>query len=395
MKVYDFLNILDDRFPTSTDKERMAENFLRKKDELHVCDLDLALIFLGMAIRFGNIDIKVLLVERHELLTAIADSSYAKYFAPELFQTDVITVDDAKRAKDVTEAVFIGIISKKINAEIVQAIANHELLNEIDVKLLDVTKSNVINASDKVKIEIQCGKYCSFALSQTRYKIIGDIILTNLSDEVIKDAKLVIVSDPILIEFSDINVPLINPHQPIAITEFDISPHIEQLMKLQEKVAGTITVKLVVGDDKLVSITAEIEYFSYDTWFERYIQGSTALFVTPNDVAVQNTIGLVAKEMQALSGSSSLSDYQVGDKNNVILQLKALFNTLHKEAIAYITVPPSYENVGQKIRLPHDVLVHKQGTCLDLAILFLACAERMGLNAFLIRKTGLRFRVFS
>ena len=56
MKVYDLLKQLNDRFPTSTDKERMVENFFRKREELHVCDLDLALIFLGMTIHFKNID---------------------------------------------------------------------------------------------------------------------------------------------------------------------------------------------------------------------------------------------------------------------------------------------------------------------------------------------------
>lgn len=387
MKIYDLLKQLNDRFPTSTDKDRMIENFFRKKDELHVCDLDMALILLGMTIRFGNIDARGFFGERKELLVAIVDSSYAKYFASELFRTDVITVDDEKRSKDIAEAVIEGILSLKLKNDAVQAIDNHELINPIDVKLLDVTKSKVINASNKVKIEIHCNKYYSFALSQTKYKIISDIIITNLSDDPIKDGKLVISSDPAYIEFSDVIIPLVNPHQPIEINEFDVNTHIEQLMELQEKVSGLITVKLVVGEDELVSITTEIEYFSYDTWLENAMNGSTALFVTPNDVAVQNTIGLVAKEMQILSGSPSLPDYQVGDKNNVVHQLKALYNTLHKEAIAYITVPPSYENVGQKIRLPHDVLVHKQGTCLDLSILFIACAERMGLNAFLVRKS--------
>ena len=390
MKIINLLKQLKDRFPTLTDKKRMVENLFKKREELHICDFDLALVFIGIATHF-NIDTREFFNERKELIIAIADSSYAKYFAPDLFQSDVFVVDDEKRSNDVVAAVADAVFSMRVDNNGINAIDEHELLTEIDIKLLDVTKSKVVNVSDKVKIEIHCNKYYSFALSQTKYKIISDIIVTNLSDEAIKDAKLVIISDPSYIEFSVINVPLINPHQPIAITEFDINTHIEQVMELQEKICGTLTIKLLLGEEELVSLTTEIEYFSYDTWLENAINGSTALFVTPNDVAVQNTVALVAKEMESLSGSSSLPDYQVGDKNNVVMQLKALFNTLHKEAIAYITVPPSYEIVGQKIRLPHDVLVHKQGTCLDLSILFLACAERMGLNSFLVRKSGHAF----
>lgn len=391
MTINDLLKQLNERFPTSSDKKRMVENLFRKREELHICDLDLALIFLGIAMYLGTSDQIAYFAERHELLMAIVDSSYARYFAPHLFDSDVVTVDDAKRSEELLQAVTDGIFNCKLAKGTGEAILKHELLKPIDVKLLDTTKSKVVNSSDVLKIEIRCNNAYSFALSQTNFKIISDIVLTNLSDNEIKDAKLIITSDPNYVEISEISVPLINPHQPIAVNEFNINPHLEQLMELQEKVVGTLTVKLVVGEEVLGSLTTEINYFSYDTWLERVMSGSTALFVTPNEVAVQNAVGLVAKEMQNLTGSSSLPDYQMGDKNNVVSQLKALYNTLHNEAIAYITVPPSYEGVGQKIRLPHDVLVHKQGTCLDLSILFIACAERMGLNPFLVRISGHAF----
>ena len=77
MKIYDLLKQLNDRFPTSTDKERMVENLFRKREELHVCDLDLALIFLGMTIHFKSIDARGFFGERKELLMAVANYSKA------------------------------------------------------------------------------------------------------------------------------------------------------------------------------------------------------------------------------------------------------------------------------------------------------------------------------
>ena len=392
MIINDLLEQLKERFPTPYDKKIMVDNLFKKREELHICDLDLSLIFLGIALFLGTSE-QLYYFRRHdELIMSIVDSSYAKYFAPHLFISDVTTVDDTKRNEELFQAVKDGILNCKFAKETGEAILNHELFKAIDVRLLDTAKSKIINASDVIKIEVHCNNAYSFALSQTSFKIINDIVLTNLSDNVIKDAELVITSDPNYVEISKISVPLINPHQPISVTEFNINPHLGQLMELQEKVVGTLTVKLTVGDETLSSLTTEINYLSYDTWLERVMSGSTALFVTPNEVSVQNAVGLVAKEMQKLTGDSSLPDYQYEDKNNVISQLKALYNTLHKEAIAYITIPPSYENnFGQKIRLPHDVLVHKQGTCLDLSILFIACAERMGLNPFLVIISGHAF----
>ncbi len=391
MRVIDFLKQAKDRCPTELDQSRMVGRFLKKTDEMHICDLDAALLLLGLAFYFRNVDALTYVIEHKKLIAAISDSSYAKYFAPQLFENDVVGVDDKTRAEEVEKAISQAISNLRLSSDCAKKVYDHELINEIDARFFDGSTSQIINVSDKVKIEVHCNKYYSFGLSQTNYEIISSVMLTNLSDEPIKDAKFVISSDPDYIEFSDINVPLINPHQPLEILDFDVNPHLEKLMDLLEKVTGSVTAKLVVGEEELVSISTPIEYFSYDTWLENALEGSTALFVTPNDIAVQNVVGLVAKEMQKLSGSSALPDYQTGDKNNVILQLKALYNTLHNQAIAYITLPPSYEGVGQKIRLPHDVLVHKQGTCIDLAILFIACAERMGLNPFLIRISGHAF----
>lgn len=391
MKILELLRQLDNRFPTVSDKERMVENLFRKRDDLHICDLDLALVFIAITIQFKNIDARLYFSEREELIEALIDSSYAKYFAPELFQSDVITVDEQKRQSEVRETVVESLSNGRIARGGLEAINEHELLTEIDIKLLDHTKSKSINASENLKIELRSNNVYSFALSQTKFKIISDIILTNLSDKPLKNGKLIISSDPEFVEISEINIPLINSNQSIAVTEFDVKPKLEKLLGLHEKVIGILTIKYILDEEELVSISSDINYFSYDTWLENAMSGSTALFVTPNETSVKNVCALTAKELQTLTGSPSLSDYQTGDKKNVIQQLKALYNALHKEAIAYITIPPSYESVGQKIRIPHDVLVYKQGTCLDLSILFVSCAENLGLNSFLVRTHGHAF----
>ncbi len=391
MKINELLETLKTRFPTESDRTLMAENFYKRRKELHVCDLDMALILLGMSCNFGAGATNELVGSTRELLNAVKDSSYAKLLAPLSFKDDLVTVDEEKRRKEIEHEVGVNIRKGTIPQEAYEAILSHELLSEIDVKSLDVTKANVMNVGEASKIEIHCNRYYSFALSQTRYRLISDIVLTNLSEEPIKDAKLVITSDPAYVEFSDVKVALINPKQPIAITEFDVKPHLEELMGLAEKVAGSLTVKLVQGEETLVSITTEVDYFSYDTWLERALTGSSALFLTPNDVAIQNTLGLVGKELQELCGDPSITDYQSGDKDKVALQLKALYNVLREEGIAYISVPASYESVGQKLRLPHDVLVHKQGTCIDLALLYCTCAEAMGLHPFLTLVKGHAF----
>ena len=80
MTIAELLKKINERFPSSTEKERMVENLYTKRSELHISDLDLALIFIGITIYFKNISALSLFAERKELLLAIVDSSFAKFF---------------------------------------------------------------------------------------------------------------------------------------------------------------------------------------------------------------------------------------------------------------------------------------------------------------------------
>ena len=390
MIITELIKAIEAKFPSKDEQSKMIENLIRKKNELHICDLDFVLILLGFSDYF-NVRHPIEYLKGHnELLLSIVDSSLAKYFAPNFFKTDAVPVDDNERCKVLVNEIN-ETINEQLNDEVKVEIYNHELLKEVDIDYLVEKKVEAFQNSSKFKIEVNSDKVFSFGLSQTNFKILKDIIITNNGDKEIKDARLVLSSDPSYVEFNEIKIPLLNPNQPISINEFEMNPHIEQLMDLKEKVVGVLNIKLFLGDVELASITSEISYYSFDTTFESVIPGSNALFVTPNDVAVDNTVGLVAKELEFLTGDSSLCDYQRNDKNHVFNQLKALYNTIHNQAIAYITTSPSFENVGQKIRLPHDVLVHKQGNCLELAVLFASCAENMGLNPFLVIVEGHAF----
>ena len=59
--------------------------------------------------------------------------------------------------------------------------------------------------------------------------------------------------------------------------------------------------------------------------------------------------------------------------------------------VRYINPPPSFEETGQKIRAPHEVLVDRWGTCLDLATTYAAALEQAGLNPVLVLCDGHAF----
>jgi hypothetical protein len=59
--------------------------------------------------------------------------------------------------------------------------------------------------------------------------------------------------------------------------------------------------------------------------------------------------------------------------------------------ISYINPPASFEPLGQKVRLPRDIMNAKMGTCLDLTYFECSLLERAGLNPVLFAIKGHAF----
>ena len=95
-----------------------------------------------------------------------------------------------------------------------------------------------------------------------------------------------------------------------------------------------------------------------------------ATFVLPNHDAV---VGLCTEVVAAVGRSAPARDV-----------LAAIFALLTEQwTLLYSDEPPSWTLNGQKIRLPHQVLVDAaarrgEGTCIDLALLVAACLENLG-----------------
>lgn len=71
--------------------------------------------------------------------------------------------------------------------------------------------------------------------------------------------------------------------------------------------------------------------------------------------------------------------------------MAAVYTAITEQQIIYSTIPASFEEYGQRIRLTDSVLAQKLGTCLDMALLYASCLEAIGLNALLIIARGHAF----
>jgi hypothetical protein len=123
-----------------------------------------------------------------------------------------------------------------------------------------------------------------------------------------------------------------------------------------------------------------------DSLFDKNNNGPLlAAYVTKIDDPVKQLAGYISEAAGGVAAA--------GKPEDAIKWLRAAYNTELLNNIVYQT--PSSEDFGQDIKYPRDVLRAKSGTCVDLAILYSALAESVGLHAYLMLVPGHCFSVIS
>lgn len=177
----------------------------------------------------------------------------------------------------------------------------------------------------------------------------------------------------------------------IRIKDFEIKLAANKLASLTEKTASYFTITIhtdCITEEKSKEVFCKsypIEVMTYDYWLGTCeMPQSLVSFVTPNHPAISKIVISAAKHLKALFGFSAFYEYQTQKPQDVIKQVAAVYYALHEEGIVYRSMPPNYEEVGQRITLPVQVLQNKIANCIELSILFASVLESIGINCTII-----------
>lgn len=167
-------------------------------------------------------------------------------------------------------------------------------------------------------------------------------------------------------------VPSVAPQQRVAVTMPALA--IDSAM-LERQVEHTmVRVSVALGETRLAGGPTHLALLPHNEWSLRPEHRlSLAAFVLPNHPTVAgSTIAAVGSSRQLEAESALTHLYQ------------HLAEGWH---LAYRDEPPGASPLSQRIRLPHQILPEMlwaarqgEGTCLDLALLFAGCLERLGLQ---------------
>lgn len=232
----------------------------------------------------------------------------------------------------------------------------------------------------------------NFAMQQNFIPFIRNLTVSNEGDEDISDVKLTITFDPGFAKTYAYDISNVPAGQSVEISPLRIILSTEILFSLTEAISGTVSFSLTKDDSELYHKDTPVQLLSFNEWSGLAFDPELiAAFVTPNHPEIAKVISEASVYLKKWADTTAFSAYQRQNPNFVKQQMAAIYTALCARKIAYNMPPASFEYIGQKVRLANTVLEIKQGTCLDLAVLYASCLEAVGMNPLIIFISGHAF----
>jgi very-short-patch-repair endonuclease len=243
-----------------------------------------------------------------------------------------------------------------------------------------------------VSVKLDYDRTVNYAMQQNDVPVVKALRIFNGTDATLRDIKVRIIMEPAFAVPWESRITCINPCEIFNLGVVDLQLAHDFLASLTERVAGTLLVEVLHDDVVLSTSSHRIDVLAYDEWNGlQSIPEILAAFVTPNHPVVESVLSDTAGVLGAWTGNSSISGYQSRDPQRVAFAAAAIYASLQKRKIRYINPPASFEESGQKIRLPDRIQESRLATCLDLTVLFASCLEQAGLHPLVVITTGHAF----
>lgn len=255
------------------------------------------------------------------------------------------------------------------------------------------------NNNNKILLDIDIKNQYDYILYQTNlsyrrinkieknnsFSLINTLKISNYDSNDYEDLTLKVTSNSPFIKFNDSFISFVNSNQVVYIDNIEPIINYDELYNLNEPIDVILNFELLNNNQKiLISKTVNFQLSPFiQSSFPYKFNELYSCFVTPNDFNIDALIPSFIEELSKINGEKRFLGYQNNDIKNIISEMMAIFNGLYQFKIAYSNPPASFEYF-QKVRIPSSVLKTHGGTCLDLAILYCACLENVGLHPILI-----------
>ena len=247
-----------------------------------------------------------------------------------------------------------------------------------------------------IELNIEYLKGVNFALTNNGIATCQSLTMKNLGED-LHDV-CVECSGEYFTQTRSAVIPLLPKGEVMRLSDFCIKPDSEKMISFTESVNTTFNIKVwadYANEESRQEVFAndyDIRLLAYDQWLGiDVLPQSLSAFVMPNHPAISKVVVEAAAILKQVTGQSSFNEYQTRNPDDVLKQVAAVYAAIHQQGIVYRALPASFEQSGQRITLPYQVLESKLGNCVELTILFASVLEAIGINTGLIIQKGHAF----
>lgn len=177
----------------------------------------------------------------------------------------------------------------------------------------------------------------------------------------------------------------LGPDSSMAISDRDVELKEGYLADLTESMQASVHLRLRSSTGVVAEQRYPIELLARNQWGGAgSMPELLAAFCMPNDPAIDKVLKSTSDVLRRAGRPDGIDGYKAGSRQRVWELASAVWSAACGYQISYVLPPASFEQEGQKVRVPSQVLDGSVGTCLDTALLFAATLEQAGLNPILL-----------
>ncbi|MFT4625921.1 MAG: very-short-patch-repair endonuclease [Myxococcota bacterium] len=241
-------------------------------------------------------------------------------------------------------------------------------------------------------LQLQHQPVIQLALQQAGFPAVHRVRLHWSGEAPLHDVALRLTVDPAVATPLELHVERIAPDGEAVFETVDLALSVDALVAQVERAEGHLRVEATVDGEVVASTLGDVAILPYNAWpgLAAPAELLTA-FVLPNHPALGEVLAGARAAMAAATGRDALDGYQSGDRERVWHQAAAVYAAVARLGLGYANPPASFEESGQKVRTPDQVVEQRLGTCLDLTLLLAAVLEQIGLHPLLVIVRGHAF----
>jgi hypothetical protein len=246
--------------------------------------------------------------------------------------------------------------------------------------------------SQNLEVDLVYSPIVNFAMQQNHVPVIRKLTIKNIGDSDLTNITIQINPEPEFAIAWTKKIEILPKEELIDLGAIDIKIITKYLAELTERIAGSFTLTIKTKTDTLFEEVYPINVLAYEQWNGiTVLPEMLAAFVTPNHPEIAKIIIRASQILQKWTGRPSFDEYQSLNPDRVSKQMAAIYEAIAELNFVYVSVPASFEDTGQRVRMCDTIFSQKMANCLDISLLYASCLEAVGIHALIVIIKGHAF----